>query len=184
DELANELTRVVDSTNFNGINLLTAAATDLTVQVSAEGAGSGNTITIALAANDLETIIGAGIAAGGGGSSLTVDTAANGQAAIETIDTALKAVSTARSNFGATQNRLEYAISNISRGGGRRCPSVGARAGRRAPVLRRFTRSPFTAVPVMPTVGGDRPMDGLGDHSSRPSHGGLIMGFSVNTNVS
>ncbi|RXR23656.1 flagellin [Oerskovia turbata] len=114
DELANELTRVVDSTNFNGINLLTAAATDLTVQVSAEGAGSGNTITIALAANDLETIIGAGIAAGGGGSSLTVDTAANGQAAIETIDTALKAVSTARSNFGATQNRLEYAISNIN----------------------------------------------------------------------
>ena len=114
DELANELTRVVQSTNFNGINLLTAAATDLTVQVGAEGAGSGNTITIALAANDLETILGAGIAAAGGGSSLTVATAANGQAAIETIDTALKAVSTARSNFGATQNRLEYAISNIN----------------------------------------------------------------------
>ena len=114
DELANELTRVVQSTNFNGINLLTAAATDLTVQVGAEGAGSGNTITIALAANDLETIIGAGISAAGGGSSLTVATAANGQAAIETIDTALKAVSTARSNFGATQNRLEYAISNIN----------------------------------------------------------------------
>ena len=114
DELANELNRVVDSTNFNGINLLTDTAADLTVQVSAEGAGSGNTITIALAANDLETIIGAGISAAGGGSSLTVATAANGQAAIETIDTALKAVSTARSNFGATQNRLEYAISNIN----------------------------------------------------------------------
>ncbi|WP_030153704.1 flagellin, partial [Oerskovia turbata] len=123
DELANELTRVVDSTNFNGINLLTAAATDLTVQVGAEGAGSGNTITIALAANDLETILGdaagsiffaTGAAAGTApGTGLTVDTAANARTSIETIDTALKAVSTARSNFGATQNRLEYAISNI-----------------------------------------------------------------------
>ncbi|RXR23655.1 flagellin [Oerskovia turbata] len=124
DELANELTRVVDSTNFNGINLLTAAATDLTVQVGAEGAGSGNTITIALAANDLETILGdaagsiffaTGAAAGTApGTGLTVDTAANARTSIETIDTALKAVSTARSNFGATQNRLEYAISNIN----------------------------------------------------------------------
>jgi len=123
DELANELNRVVDSTNFNGINLLTSAATDLTVQVGAEGTGDGNTITIALAANDLETIIGDGAAAifsatGAGaaasGTGLTVDTAANARTAIETIDTALKAVSTARSNFGATQNRLEYAISNIN----------------------------------------------------------------------
>ncbi|WP_336707461.1 flagellin N-terminal helical domain-containing protein [Oerskovia sp. USHLN155] len=125
DELANELTRVVDSTNFNGINLLTAAATDLTVQVGAEGvAGGGNTITIALAANDLETILGdaagsiffaTGAAAGTApGTGLTVDTGANARTSIETIDTALKAVSTARSNFGATQNRLEYAISNIN----------------------------------------------------------------------
>ncbi|MBD7979104.1 flagellin [Pseudomonadaceae bacterium Sa2CUA2] len=124
DELANEPNRVVDSTNFNGINLLTAAATDLTVQVGAEGsAGGGNTITIALAANDLETIIGdgagsifsaTGAGAAASGTGLTVNTAANAQTAIEAIDTALNAVSTARSNFGATQNRLEYAISNIN----------------------------------------------------------------------
>jgi flagellin len=123
DELANELKRVVDSTNFNGVNLLTAAAQDLTVQVGAEGTGAGNTITIALAANDLETIIGnasGGIffATGSGGTApgtgLAVNDATTAKAAIESIDTALKAVSTARSNFGATQNRLEYAISNIN----------------------------------------------------------------------
>ncbi|WP_069386618.1 flagellin [Cellulosimicrobium cellulans] len=115
DELANELDRIVDSTNFNGTNLLTAAAVDLTVQVGAEGAGDGNTITIDLTTNDLQTVIEAGIYdAGAGGSSLAVDTAAGAQASIEAIDTALTAVSTARSGLGATQNRLEYAISNIN----------------------------------------------------------------------
>ncbi|MFH6687509.1 flagellin [Cellulosimicrobium funkei] len=114
DELADELDRIVDSTNFNGIDLLKASATDLTVQVGAEGAGDGNTITIDLTTNDLQTVIEAGVYNTAGGSSLTVNTAANAQAAIETIDTALKAVSTARSGLGATQNRLEYAISNIN----------------------------------------------------------------------
>ncbi|MGW9416131.1 flagellin N-terminal helical domain-containing protein [Cellulosimicrobium cellulans] len=114
DELADELDRIVDSTNFNGIDLLKASATDLTVQVGAEGTGDGNTITIDLTTNDLQTVIEAGVYNTAGGSSLTVNTAANAQAAIETIDTALKAVSTARSGLGATQNRLEYAISNIN----------------------------------------------------------------------
>ncbi|MFC8923846.1 flagellin [Cellulosimicrobium sp. NPDC057127] len=116
DELANELGRIVDSTNFNGIDLLTAAATDLTVQVGAEGsAGGGNTITVDLTTNNLSTILGAGVfTTGTPGATVTVDTAANAQAAIETLDTALTAVSTARSGLGATQNRLEYAISNIN----------------------------------------------------------------------
>ena len=115
DELADELDRIVDSTNFNGIDLLKSTATDLTVQVGAEGAGGGNTITIDLTTNDLQGIIEAGVYdATNGGTSLNVATAAGAQAAIETIDTALKAVSTARSGLGATQNRLEYAISNIN----------------------------------------------------------------------
>ncbi|WP_455603296.1 flagellin N-terminal helical domain-containing protein [Cellulosimicrobium funkei] len=115
DELADELDRIVDSTNFNGIDLLKSTATDLTVQVGAEGAGGGNTISIDLTTNDLQGIIEAGVYdATNGGTSLNVATAAGAQAAIETIDTALKAVSTARSGLGATQNRLEYAISNIN----------------------------------------------------------------------
>ncbi|MGO3484241.1 MAG: flagellin N-terminal helical domain-containing protein, partial [Cellulosimicrobium funkei] len=114
-ELADELDRIVDSTNFNGIDLLKSTSTDLTVQVGAEGAGGGNTISIDLTTNDLQGIIEAGVYdATNGGTSLNVATAAGAQAAIETIDTALKAVSTARSGLGATQNRLEYAISNIN----------------------------------------------------------------------
>jgi flagellin len=125
DELANELTRVVQSTNFNGIDLLTEDAKDLTVQVGATGSPTGgNTITIALQANDLQTIIGdaagsiffaTGAAAGTApGTGLDVTDAEKSRASIVAIDAALKSVSTARSNFGATQNRLEYAISNIN----------------------------------------------------------------------
>ncbi|MCA5895142.1 flagellin [Isoptericola sp. NEAU-Y5] len=115
-ELANELDRIVDSTNFNGISLLSTTAADLNVQVGAEGSGDGNTITIDLTTNNLQTVIEAGVydAGGAGGTSLDVTTAAGAQAAIETLDTALTAVSTARSGLGATQNRLEYAISNIN----------------------------------------------------------------------
>ncbi|WP_402372881.1 flagellin N-terminal helical domain-containing protein [Isoptericola rhizosphaerae] len=115
-ELANELDRIVDSTNFNGISLLSTTAADLNVQVGAEGTGDGNTITIDLTTNNLQTVIEAGVydAGGAGGTALDVTTAAGAQAAIETLDTALTAVSTARSGLGATQNRLEYAISNIN----------------------------------------------------------------------
>src|SRR5690606_21263385 len=102
-ELANELDRIVDSTNFNGISLLSTTAADLNVQVGAEGTGDGNTITIDLTTNNLQTVIEAGVydAGGAGGTALDVTTAAGAQAAIETLDTALTAVSTARSGLGA-----------------------------------------------------------------------------------
>ncbi|MFC7879935.1 flagellin [Isoptericola sp. NPDC057391] len=116
DELSNELNRIVESTNFNGISLLSDTATDLTVQVGAEGTGAGNTITIDLTTNNLQTIIDDTVydKTGGAGTALDVTTSAGAQAAIETLDTALTAVSTARSGLGATQNRLDYAISNIN----------------------------------------------------------------------
>ena len=116
DELSNELNRIVESTNFNGISLLSDTAADLTVQVGAEGTGAGNTITIDLTTNNLQTIIDDTVydKTGGAGTALDVTTSAGAQAAIETLDTALTAVSTARSGLGATQNRLDYAISNIN----------------------------------------------------------------------
>lgn len=116
NELANELNRIVESTNFNGISLLSDTATDLTVQVGAEGTGAGNTITIDLTTNDLQTIIDDTVydKTAGSGTALDVSTSAGAQAAIETLDTALTAVSSARSGLGATQNRLDYAISNIN----------------------------------------------------------------------
>jgi len=106
-ELTAELTRIAGSTNFNGINLLdgsAGAAGDgkLTFQVGADG-NANSQITVDLGSanvNDIVTGLG----------TLDFSTATGAQAAITTIDTQIKAVSTARSTIGAIQNRLDHAI--------------------------------------------------------------------------
>ncbi|GAA2695984.1 MULTISPECIES: flagellin [Actinosynnema] len=50
----------------------------------------------------------------GVGSTVKVDTTANAQAAIDSIDSAIKGLSTARAQLGAYQNRFEHTINNIN----------------------------------------------------------------------
>ncbi|CAM3319059.1 flagellin [Occultella aeris] len=107
-DLTSELTRIADSTNFNGIQLLDATATDLTLQVGADS-GTSSQITVGLAANNLSTIVADMTTAG-----VAVTDATAAQTAIESIDAAIASVSTGRSELGATQNRLEYAVKNIN----------------------------------------------------------------------
>ncbi|RPE82109.1 flagellin [Curtobacterium sp. PhB137] len=105
-ELSKELTRIADSTQFNGIDLLKGAGNNngasLTFQVGAN-AGVASQITVDLTGADV-----AGVATAV--STLTFDNATNAQAAITAIDTQIKNVSTARSNIGAVQNRFDHAI--------------------------------------------------------------------------
>ena len=103
DALAEELTRIAASTNFNGIDLLAGAT--LTFQV---GAG-------AVAANDQIAVVttdftGLGAAVG----ALTYDTSANALLSIDAIDTQIGNVSTARAGYGAVQNRFESAINSLN----------------------------------------------------------------------
>lgn len=102
--LGSELDRIAKGTNFNGIDLLTTAASDLTIQV---GTDAKATSQITVTAADLETVAGTVGA-------LSVADATTAQGSITTIDAAIKSVSTARSDLGATQNRLEYAVKNIN----------------------------------------------------------------------
>lgn len=53
----------------------------------------------------------AGTAVSGG---IQLDTAANARTAIDSIDVQIKAVSTARANLGAVQNRFEHTINNLN----------------------------------------------------------------------
>jgi flagellin len=46
--------------------------------------------------------------------SLSLNSAANAKASTNSLDTAIKAVSTARANLGALQNRFEHTINNLS----------------------------------------------------------------------
>ncbi|MFH5824909.1 flagellin [Georgenia sp. AZ-5] len=104
--LGEELGRIATGTNFNGIDLLTNAAstTPLSIQVGTDAAATSQ---IEVGRADLETV--AGTVTG-----LSVSDATTAQGSITTIDAAIKSVSTSRSDLGAVQNRLEYAVRNIN----------------------------------------------------------------------
>jgi flagellin len=101
-QLQEEIARIVDSTEFNGTQLLNTSTT-LTFQI-----GSDNIATHQLAVNttsltSLSTYTSASVAS---------QTAA--QSLIATIDTDLSTVTSARATFGAVQNRFEAVVSNLS----------------------------------------------------------------------
>ena len=107
--LTDELTRIGGSTNFNGIELLDSSAGTAGVMSFQVGAGSGasNIISVDLTgANVNDVVTGLG--------TLDLTTAAGATAAIDAIDGQIVAVSTARSELGAVQNRFESAINSIN----------------------------------------------------------------------
>lgn len=104
DALGDELTRVAESTNFNGIKLLNGDNASLTFQVGAGSTAAEDQIAVTL--TDFSTL-GADVKA------LTVDTAANALASIATIDGEITNVSTARAGYGAAQNRFESTINSL-----------------------------------------------------------------------
>lgn len=115
-ELQKELTRISQSTNFNGIKLLDGTASDqatgpgkLTFQVGAN-AGAASQIDVDLTGADVSKVATALTVGDGTGGTIAFDSATNAQAAITAIDAQIKSVSTARSNLGAIQNRFDHAI--------------------------------------------------------------------------
>lgn len=101
--LGEELDRITASTEFNGTKLLTGA-TSMKFQVGAQG-NADSTITVDL--TDVATTV-AGI------KSLAVTDNTTAQASIESVDTAISAISTARADLGASQNRFEHTINSVN----------------------------------------------------------------------
>jgi len=98
-QLKDELTRISDTTTYNGTKLLDGNYNG-TFQV---GANSGETLDIAIdavSATDLGT------------DALDLTTGASG--AIDTIDAAIKTVSDQRASLGAYSNRFEHTINNLN----------------------------------------------------------------------
>ena len=116
-QLSAELDRIASTTKFGAQSLLdgayqgafqvgsesttTSAANAITVDITGTGALNGLTIT------GLDS---AGLAVDG--ATLTDTTTAT--AAIDTLDTALRDVSTVRATLGAYQNRFEHTINNLN----------------------------------------------------------------------
>jgi flagellin len=116
-QLANELDRIANTTKFGAQSLLGGAyqgsfqvgsestnisvANAITVDITSTGALNGLTIT------GLDS-------AGLGVSAAALADTASATNAIDTLDTALKDVSTVRATLGAYQNRFEHTINNIN----------------------------------------------------------------------
>jgi flagellin len=106
-QLAEELTRIGGSTNFNGIKLLDGTADALTFQVGAGSDAAVDQIVVDLSAANMTTL-GTTIAG------LNFDDAAGAIAAVGTLDTEITAVSTSRAGLGAVQNRFESTINSLN----------------------------------------------------------------------
>ena len=105
-DLVSELDRVSDVTEYNGVNLLdgtAGTAGTLTFQVGTRNTANDR-ITIALADQDATAL---GVNAAG------VDSLANAQGAIDTIDTALESLATDRATIGSTINQLTMAVDHL-----------------------------------------------------------------------
>ncbi len=111
--LAGEVSRVLESTKFNGLSLLNSAspAGGFDFQV-----GSNNNVNekINIATSDITAGTGIdAVTAGGTSASIADATGANALAAMDALTTAIDEVSSARAKFGASQNRFEAVISNL-----------------------------------------------------------------------
>jgi flagellin len=102
--LMEEVDRIANSSEFNGIALSNGSTASLTVQVGTDGS-TNSQIDIAL--GDLN-------ATALSVDSLTLASAAGARSAIGTVDTAIDSVNSIRATYGATQNRLGSAINNMS----------------------------------------------------------------------
>ena len=106
-DLSDEITRISDVTEFNGINLLDGTAGTggtLTFQVGTRNS-TDDRITVSLDDQDAAAL---GVNTSG------VDTQGNAQAAIDEIDTALESLNTDRSVLGSTINTLNVSVSNLA----------------------------------------------------------------------
>ena len=117
DQLVAEVTRIAENTTWAGKSLLDGSAdgggtgADLSFQI---GEGANQTISVRIADMSADQL---GAATGTPAipdlSTAGLDTAANAQLAIQSIDNAIDTVSTARGGMGAVSNRLSSTMSNL-----------------------------------------------------------------------
>ncbi len=101
-----EITRISDSTEFNGTVLLDGSANTLDIQV---GIGTTSTSQVSLDLGDDLDAAGLGLTA----STIGGTDSTNALAAITAVEAATTTVSAKRAEFGAVQNRLDTAIRSI-----------------------------------------------------------------------
>lgn len=120
--LRNEINRISEVTNFNGMDLISSQASN---RFGTSGATSNNVLWIdagSTAGTDsititLDTLNSASLSSGMTGqqalSSASLTSQSNARDAIMALDNAIDSVNSTRANIGAYVNRLEHAVNNL-----------------------------------------------------------------------
>ncbi len=105
-QLIEEVDRIGKNTQFNTKDIL---ATDQTLDINI-GSNSAQALTVAWKAQTKAALGEDAVDI----SAVTIATKTDAQAAIDTMDDAIKSVSASRAQMGAYQNRLEHSINNLN----------------------------------------------------------------------
>ena len=100
--LRDEVNRIAQSTEFNGIKLLDGSSSTMSLQVGLGTTGGVDTLSVSLSPA-LATSL----------SLSTLDISTGASAAMGAIDTAIDSVSSMRGSLGAVQNGLQSTINNL-----------------------------------------------------------------------
>jgi flagellin len=109
--LKTEITRISDTTEFNGLKLINGSlsANGVSLQVGLNNTTNDRITVSGSSFNDIDAS-----ALGLSGTQSSIETQANAQSMLTLIDSAISTVSTRRGNLGAVQNRLGSTIANLS----------------------------------------------------------------------
>jgi flagellin len=108
-QLGSEITRIQQSTKFNGVSLIgSATAASVSFQVGLNNTSGTDTIDVDFDGVDLSSVIGADIKTQSAAQGLLADSSTS-----TSIDHAISLVSDSRAGFGAAMNRLDVATANI-----------------------------------------------------------------------
>ena len=100
-QLKQEITRIAETTDYNGIKPLAVSSTSVVLQV---GPTSGEVLSVAVSRLTASNL---------GVSNISVLSVSTANAAITKLNDAINTVSKHRAKLGAAQNRLEHTINNL-----------------------------------------------------------------------
>ena len=115
-QLAQEATRTLGGTQFNGKSIL-STTDNSTFQIGANNSTDIDRITVTAfnwaAETNITTVLGSDILTGADTPDVQISTAATAQAALDTIDDAINNVNSQRGEYGAVQNRFENVVATL-----------------------------------------------------------------------
>ena len=109
DQLTQEISRIVQTTQFNGTKLLSGGNT-LTFQVGSSGSTDN---TVSVSASDLTTQLSSYNSSLTNTATINVLSQTGAQAQLSALDADIGTVSNIRSTFGAVQNRFDAVVANL-----------------------------------------------------------------------